>query len=130
MTRQLGDLEAVIMNLFWDRSGPMTVREVLEELNADRKLAYTTVMTVMDNLHRKDLLTRTQQGRAYRYQPAHSRADHAADLVATALESSGDRASTLLRFVERLDAGEVAQLRASLDRLNRSEAGPGPDRSP
>lgn len=128
MTRQLGDLEAVIMNLFWDRSGSMTVRDVLEELRADRKLAYTTVMTVMDNLYRKDLLTRTQQGRAYQYQPARSRADHAADLVATALESSGDRASTLLRFVERLDTAEVAQLRASLDRLNR--CGARPDRSP
>ncbi len=72
MTRQLGDLEAVIMNLFWDRSGAMTVRDVLEELSTSRKLAYTTVMTVMDNLYRKDLLTRTQQGRAYQYQPARS----------------------------------------------------------
>lgn len=117
MARQLGDLEAAVMDLLWGREEWLSVRDVLDALTGERQLAYTTVMTVLDNLHRKGLLTRTQHGRAYRYRPARGRADFAADLVATALEGNNDKAAVLLRFVEQLDAREVARLRASLDRL-------------
>jgi Penicillinase repressor len=50
--RQFGELEAVIMDRLWDRGKPALVREVLDDLRKDRPLAYTTVMTVMENLHR------------------------------------------------------------------------------
>ena len=49
--RQLGQLEAVVMDLVWAKNGPVSVREVLEDIQRERPLAYTTVMTVMDNLH-------------------------------------------------------------------------------
>jgi predicted transcriptional regulator len=51
--RGLGELEAAVMNLVWTRDAPVTVREILTELQPVRPLAYTTVMTVFDNLHRK-----------------------------------------------------------------------------
>ena len=51
--RQFGELEAVIMDRLWDWGRPVLVREVLDDLRKDRSLAYTTVMTVMENLHRK-----------------------------------------------------------------------------
>jgi len=51
--RQLGELEAVIMDRLWEWGRPALVREVLDDLRKDRPLAYTTVMTVMENLHRK-----------------------------------------------------------------------------
>ncbi|WNB84758.1 BlaI/MecI/CopY family transcriptional regulator [Cellulomonas sp. ATA003] len=66
---KLGQLEAVVMNKLWGYGRAAAVREVLEDLQRDRNVAYTTVMTVMDNLHRKGLLTREMQGRAYRYSP-------------------------------------------------------------
>ena len=51
--RQFGELEAVIMNRLWARDRPTLVREMMDDLQKDRQIAYTTVMTVMDNLYRK-----------------------------------------------------------------------------
>ena len=56
--RQFGELEAVIMDRLWEWGRPALVREVLDDLRKDRPLAYTTVMTVMENLHRKGWLRR------------------------------------------------------------------------
>jgi predicted transcriptional regulator len=113
------------MDRLWLWRRPTTVREILEDLAPDRKLAYTTIMTVMDNLHRKGLLTREQDGRAYRYSTVRSRSEHTADLIASVLAKSDDRTAPLLRFVERLNPDEVARLRASLDAL---EAAAPPDK--
>lgn len=120
--RQLGDLEAAVMDRLWLWRRPTTVREVLEDLAPERKLAYTTIMTVMDNLHRKSLLTREQVGRAYRYSTVRSRSEHTADLIASVLAKSDDRTAPLLRFVERLNPDEVARLRASLEALEAASA--------
>ncbi len=118
--RQLGQLEAVIMERLWSYSRPVPVREVLEDLQRDRPIAYTTVMTVMDNLHRKGLLTREMAGRAYRYQPTRTREQHNAAIMGEVLAGSSDRAATLLHFLEQIPPEEVARLRAAL-----SEAPPG-----
>jgi predicted transcriptional regulator len=113
----LGELEAAVMDRMWSWSGGATVRDVLDDLNRDRPqaYAYTTVMTVMDNLYRKDVLARESVGRAYRYTPVRDRAEHSADLIAAVLTDSGDRTEPLLRFVERMTPAEVARLRAALD---------------
>ncbi len=57
------------MDRLWAWARPSTVREVLADLQRERSVAYTTVMTVMDNLHRKGILDRRADGRAYRYMP-------------------------------------------------------------
>lgn len=105
------------MHRLWESGHACTVREVLEDLNRDRRLAYTTVMTVLDNLHKKGFVTREAVGRAYRYRSAKSRDEHTADLISAVLEASEDRPASLLRFVERLDPAELAELRESLTRL-------------
>jgi predicted transcriptional regulator len=64
----LGPLESDVMAALWSR-GEATVREVHDVLRAKRPIAYTTVMTTMDRLHRKKLLVRTREGNAYRYGP-------------------------------------------------------------
>jgi predicted transcriptional regulator len=56
--REFGDLEAVIMDVMWRRGAPTTVRDVHGQLAQARPIAYTTVMTVMDNLYRKGFLQR------------------------------------------------------------------------
>ena len=116
--RQLGDLEAAVMDRLWAWRRPATVREVFDDLARDRKLAYTTIMTVMDNLHRKGVLTREPDGRAYRYSAARTRSEHTAELIASVLADADDRTAPLLRFVESLTSDEVARLRASLDDLD------------
>ncbi len=65
--RPLGELEDAVMTRVWQWNRPVTVREVLEDLQQERSIAYTTVMTVMDNLHQKGWVRREVEGRAYRY---------------------------------------------------------------
>lgn len=114
MVRQLGELEKAVMDRLWSWGHPVAVREVLEDLQRDRVLAYTTVMTVMDNLHRKGVLTRQKDGRAYLYRPAQSREQHAAAFMGEVLAGSADREVTLLYFLEQMPPEEVARLRQAL----------------
>ncbi len=64
---KLTDAELEIMHVVWELDGG-TVRQVHERLNQQRPLAYTTVMTMMNILEEKGHLTRTKEGRAYRYE--------------------------------------------------------------
>jgi predicted transcriptional regulator len=117
--RGFGGLESKIMDTLWSWGRPATVREVLEALRRDRGIAYTTVMTVMDNLHRKGFLRRELDGRAYRYFPSSSREQYVAELMRDALSSSTDLAATLGHFTERLSEDESVALRTALRRLAR-----------
>ena len=65
----LTDQELEIMKVIWAR-GNATVREVYEELLKHRKIAYTTVLTMMGVLEQKGRLTKTLRDRAYLYSPA------------------------------------------------------------
>ena len=67
---QLGPLEQRLLEALWDR-GNATVRELLE--SGYDELAYTTVMTTLDRLFKKNLLTREAEGRAFRYTPRFTR---------------------------------------------------------
>lgn len=112
---RLGDLETAVMRWLWTRGEPATVREVLADLDREPPLAYTTVMTVMDNLHRKGLLSRERHGRAYRYRTVRSRAEHDAALMTEVLRASDDRHATLLKFVGSIEPAELERLRRLMD---------------
>ena len=112
--RDFGELEARIMECMWAAESPRTVRDVHTELAAERTLAYTTVMTVMDKLHRKGWLEREPVGRAYVYRPRQSKERYTADLMNEALAASSDRGATLVAFLEQLTPAESRALRAAL----------------
>lgn len=112
--REFGDLESAIMDVAWAGERPLTVREVRERLSYHRSVAYTTVMTVMDILHRKGVLRRDKQGRAWRYWPAEAREEHDARLMAEALRSGGNRVITMRRFLERVSDDEMESLRMAV----------------
>lgn len=112
--KQLGQLEAVVMRHLWGLGRPALVREVLEDISHDRPLAYTTVMTVLDNLHSKGLVRREKVGRAYAYSPVSSREEHTAELMHEVLAESEDRAAALMHLVGRMESREAAQLLAAL----------------
>ncbi|BBY92180.1 penicillinase repressor [Mycobacterium gallinarum] len=114
--RAFGDLEAVIMDLVWDYDDPVTVRQIFDELSADRQIAYTTVMSTMDNLYRKEWLSRERSGKAYMYRPVMSREERSARLMRAAFETGGDTNAVLAFFVEQMSAEESAQLRSALRR--------------
>lgn len=115
--RNLGQLEAAVMQRLWDWGRPASVREVLEDLTKERPLAYTTVMTVLDNLHGKGLVSREKDGRAYLYSAVFTREEHTAGLLEQVLGDGGNRTATLLHFVERMSADEVDDLRSALSSL-------------
>lgn len=112
--RPLGELEAAVMQRLWSWGRPAAVREVRDDLANERVLAYTTVMTVLDNLHSKELVVRVKQGRAFVYSPRLTREEHTAGLLEQVLESGGDRGATLLHFVGQMGADEVCALRKAL----------------
>jgi predicted transcriptional regulator len=112
-----GDLEAVIMHRVWDHGGPVTVRELFEQLQAERAIAYTTVMTTMDNLHRKGWLARVKEGKAYRYTATASREEYSARLMREALDGGGDTQAVLSHFVAQMDGEESEVLRTVVRQL-------------
>jgi predicted transcriptional regulator len=113
--RGFGELEAAIMDYLWSQDGPRTVREIHTVLSSARSSAYTTVSTVVDNLHKKGWLHRGAAARgAFSYVPVASREEYGARLMREALDGSGDRAQALVRFVDGISPQEAAALRAAL----------------
>lgn len=114
---RLGELERAVMDQLWDSGPPQTVRQVHDALAAERDLAYTTVMTVLQRLARKNLVVQIRDERAYQYAPTHGRDELVAGLMVDALDQaagSADRRAALIHFVERVGADEADALRRAL----------------
>jgi predicted transcriptional regulator len=115
------------METLWDAGdGWRTVREVHEVLAKDRDIAYTTVMTVLDRMARKDMVERERDGRAWRYRPAQSRGAMTADVMRQALgefaeTNERDREAALVAFVGEASAADRQALRDALAALERRE---------
>ncbi|SBU97247.1 Predicted transcriptional regulator [Streptomyces sp. DpondAA-D4] len=92
------------MTRVWQWNRPVTVREVLEDLQRERSIAYTTVMTVMDNLHQKGWVRREVDGRAYRYTAVSTRAAYSAALMNEAWSRSDNPAAALVAFFGMMSA--------------------------
>jgi predicted transcriptional regulator len=122
--RRFGELEAVIMDRLWEWERPVLVREMVDALHDDRALAYTTVMTVMENLYRKGWLRRERDGRAWRYEPTRSRSSYTAALMSDALATSPDRRTALRHFALQMSPHDAALLREALEQaLGEPKAG-------
>ena len=114
--RGFGDLEATVMERVWGRDDGVTVREVFEELSDARQIAYTTVLSTLDNLHRKGWVKREREGKAFRYWPTMTREQRSANLMRAAFDSGGDTEAVLAFFVNQMTESESAQLKAALRR--------------
>ncbi len=105
------------MKVIWQRDSA-TVRDVYETLLERRKVAYTTVMTMMKILERKKYLKKTQVDRAYIYRPAQPKRKVVGDMVRDFVNRvfNGSAAPLLVHLVEEHDLSpedleEIAQLR-------------------
>src|ERR1700738_1428319 len=117
---RLGELERAVMDHLWSSRGPQPVRQVHEALSAQRDLAYTTIMTVLQRLAKKNLVVQHRDDRAHRYAPMHGRDVLVAGLTADAPDqaaASGSREAALVHFVDRVGADEAAALRRALAEL-------------
>lgn len=119
---RLGKLERQVMDMVWRLDGA-TAREVCDRLTGRRERAYTTIMTTLERLHKKGLLSRAKDGVAWRYtavmtREAYDRASADA-LAATILSAHGERG--LAAFVDAAAQVDEALLErlASLIRARR-----------
>src|SRR3954465_3338957 len=119
--RRLGDLEAEIMDRLWTWRRPATVREIVDDINTQRPVAYTTGMTGATILYNKGWLQRGKEGRAWLYSPVRSREEYSAALMEDALGTSQDRPAALAHFVEHMGPEEVSALRRALRAAGKRE---------
>lgn len=112
--RPLGELEDAVMTRVWKWNRPVTVREVLEDLQQERSIAYTTVMTVLDNLHQKGWVRREAEGRAYRYEAVSTRAAYAAALMNDAWSQSDNPTAALIAFFGMMSEEQREALRDAI----------------
>jgi len=110
VARYLGDLQATVMEIFWRRESA-TVREVADELNKKRSLAYTTVLTLVSRLWSRGLLKRQPEGRGFRYWAAKSRDEFLAQLSDELIDRlfADFGATGIARLGERLNELDAQQ---------------------
>jgi BlaI family transcriptional regulator, penicillinase repressor len=113
--------ELALMKVVW-RLGDATVREVYEALLEERRVAYTTVMTMMNILESKGYLRKEPEGRAYRYRPAQPERRVMTALVRDFVDRVFDGAATplLAHLVTdtKLSKPEREALRRIIDEVN------------
>ncbi|MFZ3062815.1 MAG: BlaI/MecI/CopY family transcriptional regulator [Actinomycetota bacterium] len=116
-----GDLESDIMNVLWDR-GKGTVRDIHGILSQDRKIAYTTVMTVMSRLANKDILRKEKFGKGYIYFPQRSRDEILSDMSREVLaglfaDYRKPILSHLVDVFDKLDRDELEELKITIEKV-------------
>jgi predicted transcriptional regulator len=117
LENSLGALEHEVMAVVWDR-GEISVKDVSARLTS--AIAYTTVMTTMDRLFKKGLLTRRKLGRAFVYQAAATRDELQGAVAAELVYSLFDRpGSDSLPLLSSLVDAVSERDRALLDDLER-----------
>jgi BlaI family penicillinase repressor len=120
----LTDQELEIMKVVWAR-GTATVRDVYEELLKRRKIAYTTVMTMMGILAQKGHLKKSADERAYVYTPAQPQSEVVGNMVHDFLKRvfNGSAKPLLIHLVEekKLSPDELDEIRKLLKEKRRKK---------
>jgi len=93
---RLGPLERRVLAALWDRNGDARVRDLQSTFP---EVAYTTLMTTLDRLHRKGVLQRAADGRAFVYRPRVTRAEAALSFL---LEEIGTLDEATLQALEQM----------------------------
>jgi predicted transcriptional regulator len=115
-----GTLELRVLEALWRRAGEASVRDLLQDFP---QAAYTTLMTTLDRLHRKGVLERRKDGRAFLYKPVSSREQMESGLLTRALQpllEGHDPRPILSFFVEEVSRQDE-RLLDELERLVREK---------
>src|ERR1700692_387126 len=121
----LTPLERRIMRVLWD-DGAGNVQKVLQGLKGEPQLAYTTIQTTLNVLHRKGRVRRKLVGRAFEYSAAVSQVtadSHALrEVLQIGFRGSVDDLLLSLVLSQHLDARKLAELQAKLESAEEEEA--------
>lgn len=118
---RLGPLELRVLDALWARASACSVRDLHPAFPA---IAYTTLMTTLDRLHRKGVLAREKQGRAFVYAPLATRegfqAARAGGTLASMLADPAGAGPLLSFFIDAVSSQDDALL-DELERLIREK---------
>lgn len=117
--RGMGELESEVMSILWGHEDWLTPREVLEQLDSDPPVVYSTVMTILRRLWKKGTVDRRRVGKAYTYHPVKGEGEQTAERMTQILDAAEDPEGALTHFLAGLDAPRRRQLRKLLDRSRR-----------
>lgn len=118
----MGETEMEILQHVWSMK-KATVAEVHEEILKKRKVAYTTIMTIMKNLADKGYLTYEKRGVTYVYSPARSESDVKSSLLHGLMKkvfqgSPTELVQTLVKH-EKLSDNELEELKQLIEKLDK-----------
>ena len=112
------NLELQVLSVLWER-GASTVRDVLDALPDGKQRAYTTVLTVMQNMVKKGLLARNQQGTAHVYRPTDSKQKTLGPVLKGLLQNVfGGSVSTVMQHLlqqTNVSDDELAEIRRLIE---------------
>ena len=118
--------ELEVLQVIWER-GPSTVREVMALLNAQRPRAYTTVMSLMNVMAEKNLLSQNPKGRAFLYSAKVTRDKTLSRLVRELLNRAFDGSASALvtHLLEQTkpDSDELDDIRKTIAKFHRKKGG-------
>jgi BlaI family penicillinase repressor len=118
----LGELQRAVMEVMW-RRGEASVHDVLKELSRRKKLAYTTVLTVLQKLEKAGWLAHRNAGKSYIYTPTASGEEAGAGSVRGFLKRvfEGDAVAMFQHLIRESDLSdeELGELRALIDKKRK-----------
>jgi BlaI family penicillinase repressor len=119
------DVELQVLTVLWER-GPSSVHDVREAMPDGKSRAYTTVLTVMQNMEKKKLVGHTQQGQANIYHPLVKRHQvlrpMMKGLLANIFGGSPAQALQCLLDSTHVDDAELAQIRKVLAEVQQKKS--------
>jgi predicted transcriptional regulator len=116
---QPSNLELQVLSVLWDH-GPATAREVLEAMPDGKQRAYTTILSVMQVMEKKGLITHTSRGNTHVFKPTASRRQTLQPVLQGLVTNVfGGRVSSVLQHLlanENVDESELDEIRRLLDK--------------
>jgi len=116
--QQLSDLQLDVLRVLW-REDEATIAQVQEALRAERKLALTTVATILSRLEARGVVTRRTEGRQFIYCAAVAEQEVRRSMVSALMDRlfAGDPKALVHHLIDegRIDAGELARLEKLLE---------------
>lgn len=111
--RVIGSREMMILNIIWENS-ELTVRDVFKEISKKEDIAYTSIMTSMQNMEKKGLLKHREEGRAYIYSAEVKKSEVQQrllkDLIDMAFKGSYENLVTSLFSQKDISAQDIKEL--------------------
>src|ERR1044071_3994754 len=130
--REPSKLEMQVLSVLWER-GPSTVREVLESMPDGKVRAYTTILSVMQVMEKKGLLSHTAQGNAHLYSATLSRAKVARPLLRGIVRQlfGGSPATVMQHLLEESEVTreELSEIKRLIEEHEREKPTPGLSRA-